>query len=94
MVVATCRVDLHLLEEPQSLKGKRHILRGLKDRIRNKFEVSIAEVGDNHLWQRASLGVACVSNSKEHANSVISKVLDFLEREREIDIIESSVEIL
>jgi uncharacterized protein len=76
--VAVGTVELHL-PDVGSLKGKRHVLKGLKDKLRRRFEVSVAEVDDQDVWQRATLAVACVSGSSRHANEVISKALDFIE---------------
>ncbi len=78
MVVGTCTISLHI-PESGSLKSKRWVLRRIKDRVRNKFNVSIAEVGDFDLWQRSTLGVAVVSRDGRFANQVISKVIDLIE---------------
>ena len=66
------------------MKAKRMVLRGLKDRIRKNFNVSIAEVGDNDQWQSAVVAVALVSNDKRFANQVLSKVMDFIESSRDL----------
>jgi uncharacterized protein YlxP (DUF503 family) len=76
--VAVGTVELHL-PDVGSLKGKRHVLKGLKDKLRRRFEVSVAEVDDQDVWQRATLAVVYVSGSSRHANEVISKALDFIE---------------
>jgi uncharacterized protein YlxP (DUF503 family) len=55
--VALGLVELHF-GEVDSLKGKRHVLRGLKERVKHRFNVSIAEVDHGDLWQRATLAVA------------------------------------
>lgn len=78
MVVGTCTISLHI-PESGSLKSKRWVLRRLKDRIRHKFNVSVAEVDDFDLWQRATLGVAVVSGDGRFANRVISKVIDLVQ---------------
>ncbi len=87
MVVATCKVSLYI-PESNSLKAKRFVLRRLKDRIRNKFNVSIAEVDDFDLWQRSTLGVAIVANDSRFANKVISSVLGLLESEASVNVID------
>lgn len=76
--VAVGTVELHL-PEVGSLKGKRHILKSLKDRLRRRFEIAVAEVDHQDSWQRATLGLACVSSSARHANEIISKAIDFIE---------------
>ncbi len=86
-------VELHL-PDVGSLKGKRHALKGLKERVRARFEVSVAEVDHHDLWQRATLALACVSNDSRHANEVVSKAMDFIEEHVEGRVIDTSVEIL
>ena len=71
-------VELHL-PDVGSLKGKRHALKGLKQKLRQRFEISVAEVDHQDIWQRATLALACVSGDSRHANEVISKAMDFLE---------------
>jgi hypothetical protein len=79
--VGICRVTLRLPEN-HSLKGKRQVIGSLCARIRNKFNVSVAEVDDNDLWQVATLGISCVSNSARHADEVLSSVTAFIEDNR------------
>jgi uncharacterized protein YlxP (DUF503 family) len=76
--VAVGTVELHL-PDVGSLKGKRHVLKGLKEKLRHRFEISVAEADHQDLWQRATLALACVSGDSRHANEVISKALDFIE---------------
>ena len=91
--VAVGTVELHL-PEVDSLKGKRHVLKGLKERVRNRFEVAVAEVDHHDAWQRATLAVACVSHDPRHANEVVSKALDYIEANVDGRVIDVSVEIL
>ncbi len=94
MNVGTCRVKLRFPEN-HSLKGKRQILKSIVTRLRSKFNVSVAEVDDNDLWQLATLGIACVSNNKRYTNEVLSKVVDFIVNGRfEIEIVDYEIEIL
>ena len=86
-------VDLHL-PDVDSLKGKRQILRSLKDKLRGRFEVAVAEVDHQDVWQRATLAVACVSHDARHANAVVSKAMDFIEDHVEGLVLDSSLEIL
>lgn len=58
----------------QSLKQKRGVLNSLKDRLHQRFNVSVAETGKNDLWQRAELTACLVSNQRRHAESVLEKV--------------------
>lgn len=86
-------VELHL-PDVGSLKGKRHALKGLKERVRARFEVSVAEIDHHDLWQRATLALACVSHDARHAGAVVSKAMDFIEEHVEGRVIDSTVEIL
>ena len=91
--VAVGTVELHL-PDVGSLKGKRHALKGLKDTLRRRFEISVAEVDHHDVWQRATLALACVSGDSRHANEVVSKALDFIENTVEGEVLETFVEIL
>jgi len=91
--VAVGTVELHL-PDVGSLKGKRHVLKGLKDKLRRRFEISVAEVDHHDAWQRATLAVACVSGDSRHANEVISKALDYIEDNVDGYVTDIQVEIL
>lgn len=86
-------VELHL-PDVGSLKAKRHALKGLKEKVRARFECSVAEVDHQDVWQRATLAVAYVSGDARHANEVVSKAMDFIEDHVEGRVIETFVEIL
>jgi uncharacterized protein len=96
--VSTARVALGMVElhlpDVDSLKGKRHVLKGLKERVRARFEVSVAEVDHQDMWQRATLALAYVSADTRHANEVVSKAMDFIEDHVEGRVLDTSVEIL
>ncbi len=77
MFVGVLRLTLHL-PEPGSLKSKRHLLRSAIDRVKARFNVSIAEVGDNDLWQRSVVGVAAVGNDHAFVNETLDKVAGFV----------------
>jgi len=94
MNVGVCRIKLRLPEN-MSLKGKRQVLKSITSRIKNRFNVSIAEVDANDLWQLAVLGICCVSNDGRQTNEVLSKVVDFVNEGRfEIEVLDCEVEIL
>ena len=78
MHVAVAKVSLYLPAN-RDLKGKRRIVKSLCARVRNRFEVAIAEVGDNDLHQRATLGIAAVSNSPLQASQAVDAVLEHIE---------------
>lgn len=77
MFVGVLRLTLHL-PEPGSLKSKRHLVRSALDRVKAKFNVSIAEVAENDLWQKSVVGVAAVGNDHGFVNEVLDKVADFV----------------
>lgn len=77
MFVGVLRLTLHL-PAPGSLKSKRHLVRSAIDRVKAKFNVSIAEVAENDLWQRSVIGVAAVGNDNAFVNEVLDKVADFV----------------
>jgi uncharacterized protein len=91
--VAVGTVELHL-PDVGSLKDKRHVLKGLKEKVRARFEVAVAEVDHQDTWQRATLAVACVSHDSRHANEVVSKAMDFIEDHVDGYVTEVQVEIL
>ena len=78
MVVGVLELDLGFPGH-RSLKTKRQVLRSLKDRIAHKFNVAVAEVDGQNLWQRGSLGIACVSTDPRHADQMLRKIVDFVE---------------
>jgi uncharacterized protein YlxP (DUF503 family) len=78
MIVGICSIELRLAEN-HDLKGKRQVLKSVKDRVRNRFNVSIAEVDDLDAWQHAALGVACVSKDRDHVERTLAHVASFVE---------------
>jgi uncharacterized protein YlxP (DUF503 family) len=89
-----CRIKLRLPEN-LSLKGKRRVVKSIRTRVRSKFNVSVAEVDDQNLWQLATLGICCVSNDKRYVNEVLSKVVDFVANGRfEVEMLDYEIEIL
>jgi uncharacterized protein YlxP (DUF503 family) len=78
MVVGVCHLDL-VLPQGSSLKGKRQVIKSLITRIRDKFNVSVSEVGGQDLWQRAHVGISLVGADKRFINSSLDKVIDYIE---------------
>lgn len=68
-----------MVPQSQSLKDKRMVLRRIKDRVQNKFNCAIAEVGDQDDWQSAELGFCVVSNDHGFTQSMVQKILAFIE---------------
>jgi uncharacterized protein YlxP (DUF503 family) len=74
MPVGLLTLELHLAEA-QSLKDKRQVLRGLKDRLRANYNVAVAELDFEETWQRSVVGVVTVSNEEQHVEESLQKVL-------------------
>ncbi|MDI6754893.1 MAG: DUF503 domain-containing protein [Thermodesulfobacteriota bacterium] len=93
MVIGVCHLVL-LLHENFSLKGKRQVLRSLVQRARKRFNISIAEVEDQDLWQKAVLGICVVGNDRKLVNSVLDQVVNFIENTQLADVADSQIEII
>jgi len=94
MVIGVCTIEL-VLPGVSSLKGKRSVLKSLSARLRKTFNVSIAEVDNNDVWQSASLGVVCVANRSDYAHGLLSKVVEWLEGSHyDIEIVDYEIELL
>ena len=93
MVIGLLTLDLHF-PGARSLKDKRQALRSLEQRVRNKFNVSIAEVEHQDLWQRARLAVVSVNTDHEHRDSTLHSVVGEAEHAREIQLLDAQTEFL
>jgi uncharacterized protein YlxP (DUF503 family) len=93
MVVGLCTVELYI-PDGHSLKAKRQVLLSLKDRLRDKFNVSIAEVGDQDLWQKAVLGMACVANEGAYVNKVLDQAINVIRAVPTIELVQFHIEML
>ncbi|MGV3721172.1 MAG: DUF503 domain-containing protein [Actinomycetota bacterium] len=78
IVVGLCTLEL-TIPEANSLKDKRSVLKSMLEGMRNRFNVSAAEVEHQDTWRRATVGIACVSNSQTFSNQVLNKALDWVE---------------
>jgi uncharacterized protein YlxP (DUF503 family) len=83
MTVGIARLTL-FIPDSHSLKEKRMVVRRVKDRTRGKFNVAIAEVEDNDVWQRAVLGLAVVGNERRFVDSALDEVVRFVRGEAEV----------
>lgn len=93
MVVGVCTIEL-FISGSQSLKDKRQVVHGLKDRLRSKFNLSIAEVDGLDLWQKAVLGMACVSNERSHVNQVLEQALNLVKSMPAVEVLRTQLELL
>lgn len=92
MVVGVLRVRLAIFEA-LSLKDKRRVVKSLKDRLANQFNVSIAEVDALDARQEAVLGVAMVANDSRFVESCLSKVVDQLRLARSASLVDYQIEL-
>lgn len=88
MVVGVVVWNLHLVAS-HSLKDKRRVLRSLKDRLHQKFNVSVAEIGGQDLWQRAELACCVVSGSRDQVQRVLQAADRLVDAHPEARIIDS-----
>jgi len=73
MPIAFLTLELHI-EAAQSLKDRRQVVRSLKDKLRNSFNVSVAELDSAELWNRATIGIVSVSHSRDYLDGLMKKV--------------------
>ncbi|MCK4857685.1 MAG: DUF503 domain-containing protein [candidate division Zixibacteria bacterium] len=88
MQLATLTIRLQI-PQSRSLKSKRQVISGIKDRLKNKFNISIAEVADNDLWQVATLGIAVVANQRRFLDQVLDQVENYIASRPEVVILDS-----
>lgn len=93
MVVGLCTVELFIAES-RSLKDKRQVLHSLKDRLRGKFNLSIAEVDAQDLWQRAVLAMACVANEGTHVGKVLEQALNVIKSMPAVEVVRTQLDML
>ena len=94
MHVSMCQIELRLPEN-HSLKGKRQVIQSITTRLRNRFNVSVAEVDNQGLWQIATLGIACVSNHRRHTDEILSNVVKFIAQNYpDVELLRSEIETL
>ena len=92
MHVSVCQIKLRLPEN-HSLKGKRQVIKSIITRLKNRFNVSVAEVDNQNLWQLATLGVACVSNHRNHADETLSNAVKFVvQNYPDVELLSSEIE--
>lgn len=93
MIVGICTIELHL-PGTRSMKGKRQILRSVKDRLRHRFNVSIAEVDYQDLWQRALIGVSTVGSDRGQVDRTLQHLVSTVEGMGLAELVDAQVEIL
>jgi len=93
MVVGVCHIGI-LIHDNRSLKGKRRVLKKVMENVKNRFNVSVAEVGSQDLWQRAEIGVSAVGSDGSVINSLMDRILNFIEGLHVVEIVEHDIELI
>jgi uncharacterized protein len=93
MVIDCCSIKFYL-HGNNSLKGKRRVVRAIKDRLKNDFNVSVAEVGDQDVWQSLHIGISAVGSSRPYLDGLMSKVVDAIDRMNLAEIVDCKTETL
>jgi uncharacterized protein YlxP (DUF503 family) len=94
MVIGVCTINLHI-PHSRSLKAKRRVLKSITAKVRNQFNVSIAEIDANDAWQAAVLGLACVCNDAPYAHGLLERVVHTIANSRfDAEVLDYQIEIL
>ncbi|RKX91255.1 MAG: DUF503 domain-containing protein [Spirochaetes bacterium] len=93
MLSGICTINLYF-PNSHSLKDKRNIIKSIKSRIRNNFNVSVSEINNNDLWKNTTLGIACIGNEKRYLDNVLNEVIKFIENQNKLQVIDFKKTIL
>jgi uncharacterized protein YlxP (DUF503 family) len=94
MNVGVLKISLRISGKA-SLKDKRQVVKSIITQLKNRYNVSVAEVDDNDKWQLATLGICYISNDKKHTNVVLSKVESLIVNGRfDVEALETRTEII
>ena len=76
------------------MKGKRRVVKSLRDRVKNKFNISIAEIGDQDVWQSLHIGIAAVSSDVQYLDGLLRQVVDFIDNLHLAEMTDCQIELL
>jgi len=93
MVVGILQLQISVFDA-MTLKDKRRVIKSLKDRISNKYNVSIAEVGHNDSVRTSILAVAMVANESRFIDSALSGIIDFVRKITQLSLVDYSIEMI
>lgn len=93
MVIGILQIDL-FLQDSQSLKEKRMILKSLKTRLQNNFNVAVSELDYHDKWQKALIGAAAIGNEARAIDTMLANIVVFINREKTVEILDYSTELL
>ncbi len=92
MVVGTLKIEFRL-HDNRSLKGKRKVVKSIVDKVKSRFNLSIAEIGSNDIWQKIELGISAVGNDRRHIDSSLNRVLSYIDSLYLAPIVDTQMEI-
>ena len=93
MIIGICTCEIFIFNA-NSLKSKRSVVKSIIEKSKNKFNISIAEVGENDKWQKSIIAFSTISNDQKIVEETIEKVINFFDSYSEIEIININREIL
>jgi len=93
MLSGICTINLYF-PNSHSLKDKRNIIKSIKSRIRNNFNVSVSEINNHDIWKNTTLGIACIGNEKRYLDNVLNEVIKFIENQNKLQVIDFKKTIL
>ena len=93
MILGTLRVRL-ILRQARSIKDKRQVVLSIKDKLRNSFNVSVAEIEEQDAWQTAVLGIAMVSNETHHLKVALGQVVEALKQHPVAEFVDHELEVI
>ena len=92
MFIGVSKIELRI-PASGSLKGKRHVIKGITGGLRSKFNAAVAEVDHQDQWQRATLGVSVVSDTAFHAEKMLREIERFVSRDARIEILDAPIDV-
>lgn len=93
MIIGICTCEIFIFNS-NSLKSKRSVVKSIIEKSKNRFNISIAEVGDNDKWQKSIIAISTISNEQKIVEETIEKVINFFDSYSEIEIISIKRELL
>lgn len=93
MIIGLLKLHLYI-HYNRSLKGKRMVIKSLKDRLRNQFNIAVAEVDHRDKWQLCTIAATTVGADKKYVNSLISKVVEFVKGYRLVELLDYELEMI
>ena len=93
MIIGICTCEIYIFNA-NSLKSKRSVVKSIIEKSKNRFNISIAEVGENDSWQIAEIGIAVVANKAVFADEVINKIVHFIDNFDSVEIIDIDIEMI